>query len=230
MSRETKATKIKKIMENGYSNLVEEELKHLLVRDLNNIIELGKRKEKTTMTAKEKFEVMNAGLQVTAPVGDFNLQDKGIIEVKVEKKEKVDDKKAEGDKLAIQLMIAWMYQTEHPYKGRKALFFEATKKDTPYYGNYITANKPGYHPLYAATVSLLERYYPELIKGKSNDEKSAIVNSAYNVMIKRGLCHKYRETDIHMSKEEYKKCWDFYKSNKVQGMVASYEAFLKGGK
>ena len=224
MSRETKATKIKKIMENGYSNLVEEELKHLLVRELDDIIE---RKEKTTMTAKEKFEVMNAGLQIVAPVGDFNLQDRGIVEVKVEKKEKVDDKKAEGDKLAIQLMIAWMFQTEHPYRSGKPLFFKASKEE--YSGNYITENKKGCHPLYAVTINLLERYYPEIVKGKDTEYKNAVVNKAYNIMIDRKLCHKHGETDIHMTEEEYQKCWEFYKNEKVQGMVSSYAAFVKKG-
>lgn len=228
MSRETKAMKIKKVMENGYSNLVEEELKHLLVRELDDIIELGKRKENKEMTAKEKFEAMNAELmQVTAPVGDFNLQDKGVIEVKVEKKEKVDDKKAEGDKLAIQLMIAWMYQTEHPCRKGKALFYKAD--NNKYSGNYITENKKGCHPLYAVTISLLERYYPEIIKGKDTEYKNAVVNKAYNIMIDRKLCHKYGETDIHMTEEEYQKCWNFYKNEKVQGMVSSYAAFVKKG-
>ena len=207
MSRETKAMKIKKIMENGYSNLVEEELKHLLVRELDDIIELGKRKENKEMTAKEKFEVMNAGLtQVVAPVGDFNLQDKGVIEVK---KEKDTDKSKEGDRLAIQLMIAWMFQTEHPYNDGKSLFYKGT--DKRYIGNYLSSM----HKLYAITISILERFYPETVK---DSNKNAVVLSAYNIMIKRGLCHKCGNY-IHMSEQEYKKCWDFYKNEKMQGWL-----------
>ena len=194
----------------------EAELKGLKKDELVGIIESAKRKE-NKMSAKEKFEAMNAGLQVTVPVGDFDLQDKGVIEVK---KEEATDKSKEGDRLAIQLMIAWMFQTEHPYNGGKSLFYKGT--DKRYIGNYLSSM----HKLYATTIAILERFYPETVKGSN---KNAIVLSAYNVMIKRGLCHKCGNY-IHMSEQEYKKCWDFYKSNKVQGMVASYEAFLKGGK
>ena len=196
----------------------EAELKGLKKTELEGIKAMMERKEKeeTKMTAKEKFEAMNAGLQVTALVGDFNLQDRGIIE---KSEEEVTDKNKEGDKLAIQLMIAWMFQTEHPYNDGKSLFYKGTKK---YIGNYLSSM----HKLYATTIAILEKFYPETINGSN---KNAVVLSAYNVMIKRGLCHKCGNY-IHMNEEEYKKCWDFYKSEKVQGMVASYAAFVKGGK
>lgn len=170
------------------------------------------------MTAKEKFEAMNAELmQATAPIEGSNLKDNGIAETK---KKETTDKSKEGDRLAIQLMIAWMFQTEHPYNGGKSLFYKGT--DKRYVGNYLSSM----HKLYATTIAILEKFYPETVKGSN---KSAVVLSAYNVMIKRGLCHKCGNY-IHMSEQEYKKCWDFYKSNKVQGMVASYAAFVKGGR
>lgn len=209
---------VEMIVANGWAT--EAELKGLKKTELEGIKAMMERKEKeeTTMTAKEKFEMMNAGLtQVVAPVGDFNLQDKGVIEVK---KEEATDKSKEGDRLAIQLMIAWMFQTEHPYNGGKSLFYKGT--DKKYIGNYLSSM----HKLYATTIAILEKFYPETIKGSN---KNAVVLSAYNVMIKRGLCHRCGNY-IHMSEQEYKKCWDFYKSNKVQGMVASYAAFVKGGR
>lgn len=196
----------------------ETELKGLKKDELVGIIENAKRKENKKMTAKEKFEAMNVGLtQVVAPVGDFDLQDKGVIE---EKEEEATDKSKEGDRLAIQLMIAWMFQTEHPYNDGKSLFYKGT--DKRYIGNYLSSM----HKLYATTISILERFYPETVKSSN---KNAVVLSAYNVMIKRGLCHKCGNY-IHMNEQEYKKCWDFYKNEKIQGMVASYAAFVKGGK
>lgn len=152
-------------------------------------------------------------------------QMKKIDAVKKQVKMTDDEKKKMGDKLAIQVAIAWMYQTDKPY-GKNALFFKATY-NTPYKDNYITVDREGHHPLYAVTVGLLEKYYPNMLEGKN---KTDVVKCVYNAMIRRGYCHLYGQRLIHMTENEYKKCMDVYRHPELQKVVDSYAAFIESTK
>ena len=163
-----------------------------------------------------------AALAPTAPttvevsVGDLSItKDTMAVEVK---EDTMDQKKKEKNRVALSLVVAWIYQSTHSVtKDNRVLFYVPTKR-TDLNGVKISSRRR----LSKVTGDLLGWMYGKELKG---DTFRNWVDSAYDVAIEAGLCHK-NGNDIHMSVEEWNRCVTLYSKDFMKDSIKKYAAFV----
>jgi hypothetical protein len=139
--------------------------------------------------------------------------------VKVKDNEKkVDTRALERQRVVFALVIAWVYQTIHPFSNDKALFYRA--KDPKYTGLWLAEGRR----LARVTGDALMLLYNVKLSGKQFNRQVAL---AYNLMIEAGLCHKNGEY-IAMNDTERARCVRYYNSDRdfIKDSIAIYERFI----
>lgn len=153
---------------------------------------------------------------VEIPVGDLPITKDTMASVEVEVKE--DAKKRERNRVALSLVVAWIYQSTHSVtKDKRVLFYVPTKR-VDLKGVKIASRKR----LSKVTGDLLGWMYGKELKDETFRKW---VDSAYDVAIKAGLCHK-NGNDIHMSVEEWNRCVTLYSKDFMKDSIKKYAAFV----
>lgn len=124
----------------------------------------------------------------------------------------------ERQRVVFALIIAWVYQTIHPFSNNKALFYRA--KDPKYTGLWLAEGRR----LARVTGDALMLLYNVKLSGKQFNRQVAL---AYNLMIEAGLCHINGEY-IAMNDTERARCVRYYNSDRdfIKDSIAIYEQFV----
>ena len=157
---------------------------------------------------------------VEVPVGDLSIT-KDTMEVK-EDSNMDDNKKKEKNRVALALVVAWVYQSTHSVTNDNRVLFYIPTKRVDLKGVKIASRKR----LSKVTGDLLGWMYGKELKDETFRKW---VDSAYDVALEAGLCHKNGD-DIHMSVEEWNKCVNFYNKDYMKDSIKKYAAFVTSKK
>jgi len=142
----------------------------------------------------------------------------GAVKVK-DNEQKVDKARLrERNRVALSLVVAWVYQTIHPFNNNKCLFYKA--KDPKYTGLWLAEGRR----LARVTGDILQLLYGRFASEKQYIEQ---VGKAYDLMVKAKLCHKNGEY-IAMNDTERARCVRYYNSDRdfIRDSIAIYERFI----
>lgn len=157
---------------------------------------------------------------VEVPVGDLSIT-KDTMKVK-EDNDMDDNKKKEKNRVALALVVAWVYQSTHSVTNDNRVLFYFPTKRVDLKGVKIASRKR----LSKVTGDLLGWMYGKELK---NETFRKWVDSAYDVALEAGLCHKNGD-DIHMSAEEWNKCVNFYNKDYMKDSIKKYADFVASKK
>ena len=206
------------------NNTVANKEENVMMMNNTTVKELRKMAKEAGIKGYSKMNKADliAALAPTAPttvevsVGDLSItKDTMAVEVK---EDTMDQKKKEKNRVALSLVVAWIYQSTHSVtKDNRVLFYVPTKR-TDLNGVKISSRRR----LSKVTGDLLGWMYGKELKG---DTFRNWVDSAYDVAIEAGLCHK-NGNDIHMSVEEWNRCVTLYSKDFMKDSIKKYAAFV----